>query len=598
LKPIIKAVNFIAKVKPLTFVLIILIKVIQGLFPIISLVILQKLINSVQLYFESNLDISVVFQLLFLQIGFTILNNIISKLDRYLKTVMQLKVELELKTIISKKVLHVPYEKLEDHEFYNLLQRTQGDVGSQFLGPVNNILEFITIAITIAGILSFLLQFSVIFIVILILSSFPLFLVQNKFGKDRYILTKFLTPNAREQNYIFGLFTDRKYNKEIRMNQSFNYLFKKWKFAYAKNSNEVLKQQLNQSKILLGFEMISSATFAICFFLLIYLLSNSRIRIGDFVSIVEAIQRILGSISGLSYITSSIMESNFYLNDIFTLIEIEFNNNRVTELKEYKPRNDFAVEIKNLNFKYPFTKSYAIRNINLAIKKGSTTMIVGSNGSGKSTLIKCIIGLYRNPPNTIKLFGKDIETLSEEEIYKKISIIFQDFGTYELTAFENILLGDIHNNQFNVVKAAKYADIHYDISSLKYGYRTRLGRLFEESKDLSGGQWQKLALSRAILKDSELIIFDEPTSSLDPIAEKNLFLNFKNITKEKTSIYISHRMYACHLADRIIVLKNGEIVEDGTHNELLRLNGHYAELYTNQSEMYLNPKKEVYHDFT
>lgn len=596
MKTIIKAFFTVIKIKPVAFSSIILLKLSQGFVPLLSLTILQKLINSVQFYFEDRADIMDITYILLLQIGLTIINNVISKIDQYLSTYVQLNLELEIKAKISNKILDVNYEKLEDHEFYNLIQRTQGDLGSQFLGPVNNVLEISRAIISTVTIFFFLLQFHYLFVAILVLFSIPLFIMQNKFGKDRYVLTKYLTPFAREQNYIFGLFTDRKYNKEIRVNRSFDYLFKKWRFAYSKNSDEVLKQQLSQSKKLLVLEIVSSATFASSFFLILFLLTRSSIRIGDFVSIVEAVQRVLGSISGLSYMTSSLKESVFYLRDIYSILEIPEKNFPQSKQQVELEYNN-VIEVKNLNFKYPFMEKNVLKEINLEIEKDSTIMIVGSNGSGKSTLIKCLIGLYNIPEDTISLFGKDITSLSDREIYQRTSVIYQDFGTYEFTAYENILLGDSASGEQKVMDSAVKADIHNYIDNLDRGYETRLGRLFEGSKDLSGGQWQKIALARSILRDSELIILDEPTSSLDPIAERNLFLKFKSITEGKTSIYISHRMYACHLADNIIVLDDGRIVEKGTHSQLLAKKGHYANLYNNQSEMYKETNREMDYEY-
>jgi ABC-type multidrug transport system fused ATPase/permease subunit len=436
------------------------------------------------------------------------------------------------------------------------------------------------------------MKFHILFLVILTIFTIPLLILQNKFGQSRYWLTKYLTPSAREQGYIFSLFLDRKYNKEIRLNQSFNYLFDIWKLSYKNNTDEVLKQSLDQNKKLVGLDILSSLTFAASFFLILFLLSNARIRIGDFVSVMEAIQRVLGSVQGLSYITSNLKESTYYLKDIFIILEMP-SKQKNSSTESVVSNKETIIEIKNLEFKYPFSETNILKNINLEVNRGDNIIIVGSNGSGKSTLIKCLIGLYEIPNNKIKLFGKDINMLTEEEIYRKVSVIYQDFGTYEMTAFQNILLGDTEQGEKAIVDAAKKAETDEFISSLSSGYQTRLGRLFESSKDLSGGQWQKIALARAMVKDSELIILDEPTSSLDSIAEKKLFLKFKDITEGKTSIYISHRMYACHLADYIIVLKDGEIIEKGNHHELIEKAGHYKELYNNQSDMYKQGEMEM-----
>lgn len=247
------------------------------------------------------------------------------------------------------------------------------------------------------------------------------------------------------------------------------------------------------------------------------------IRIGDFVSVLEAIQRVLGVIHGLSYITSNLKENTYYLKDVFSILEMPNKHKNINKELVYTNTTDPILEINNLDFKYPLSQNKVLKNINLRVNKGDTVIIVGSNGSGKSTLIKCLMGLYEIPDNKINLFGKDINLLTEKEIYGKVSVIYQDFGTYEMTAFQNILLGDTTKEKDAIVESAKKAETDEYIRSLTNGYETKLGRLFEGSKDLSGGQWQKLALARAMLKDSELIIFDEPTSSLDSIAEKNCF---------------------------------------------------------------------------
>ncbi|WP_370296303.1 ABC transporter ATP-binding protein [Rossellomorea marisflavi] len=585
-----KSFGIILKVNKLSFLLLGISKIIQGFIPFVTLTVLQKLINSVELYLKNETAISYIIILLSIQISLTIFSNFQIKLEEYLSSVIQMNTELHLKAKLSLKLMNVSYQKLEDPEFHNLIQRTQGDIGSQFLNPINSFLDLVKSAITLFSVLYFLMKFHYGFFIIFLLFGLPLFIMQYRFGQNRYWLTKYLTPDAREQGYIFGLFTERQYNKEIRINQSFKFLFTKWKRSYENNRNAYLKQQRLQSVKLLLLDIVNSLAFVASFLLIISLLIQSKVRIGDFVSIVEATQRSLGTISGLSYVISNLKESTQFLGDVFTILAVPESRGRK---EPYESSVDFILDVENLSFTYPNTTNPALNNISLKVCQGETIMVVGSNGSGKSTLVKCISGLYKIEQGGMKLWGEDVNNLSHDFIAKKIALVPQDFGKYEFTAEENILLGSVMNKQKrNIKEAAEKSGIHNYINSLPKGYETRLGRLFSESEDLSGGQWQKLALARALIKEAELYILDEPTSSLDPIAERDLFLKFKEITKNRTSIFISHRMYACHLADRIIVMDKGEIIEQGSHNELFKLKGVYYEMYLNQSKMYKEGNEE------
>ena len=247
------------------------------------------------------------------------------------------------------------------------------------------------------------------------------------------------------------------------------------------------------------------------------------------------------------------------------------------------------IEFRNVSFRYPGTNRDVIKNVNLVIEPGETVVLVGLNGAGKTTLIKLLTRLYDPTEGIILLDGRDIREYDTSELYAMFGIIFQDFGKYAVTVEENIRFGDIHKNAgMDEVRAAAIQSSADDyIQSLPNGYETPLMRIFEKNgTELSGGQWQKLAIARAFYADSDVIILDEPTASLDPLAEQEIFNQFDRLRASKTTIFVSHRLSSATIADKIVVLEYGRVVECGSHADLMELNGKYHELFSVQADRY------------
>jgi len=244
--------------------------------------------------------------------------------------------------------------------------------------------------------------------------------------------------------------------------------------------------------------------------------------------------------------------------------------------------------LEYVSFKYSNKESYALKNICLKVEPGKTIAIVGENGAGKSTLVKVLSKLYAVTEGSIYFDGVNYKNITTDTLQKKISVLFQDYILFNISAKENIWFGNINSeiNENKCIDAAKRANIHQDIEKLPKGYNTILGKLFENSSEISIGQSQKLALARAFYKEAELLILDEPSSALDAKSEFEIFQNFKLLSKDKTTIYISHRFSTVKLADCIYVMEQGEIIESGTHNELIALKGKYQKMYQMQATSY------------
>ncbi|MGG1513743.1 ATP-binding cassette domain-containing protein, partial [Brevibacillus agri] len=247
-----------------------------------------------------------------------------------------------------------------------------------------------------------------------------------------------------------------------------------------------------------------------------------------------------------------------------------------------------VIFIKNLSFKYPKSNQLVLNGITIHIRPGEKVAIVGDNGSGKSTLVKCLMGLYQVEKGSVFYDDIDIVNIDNCDLHKNMTAIFQDFMKYAFTVMDNISFGDIHNtHDFELVKRIGIqTGVDDFVKKMPKDYDTLLGKILGEGEDLSGGQWQKIAIARSLFRDSKILILDEPTSSLDPLKELEVYEQFNSMTNGKTVIFISHRMAAARMADKIIVLKNGKVAECGTHDDLMFLKSEYYQMYSVQAKWY------------
>jgi ATP-binding cassette subfamily B protein len=292
------------------------------------------------------------------------------------------------------------------------------------------------------------------------------------------------------------------------------------------------------------------------------------------------IKDFLGSLSGL-------YEDSLFIGDVFEFLSLEENVRAIPPVKKI-PVFSQKISVDNLSFSYPGSDTKVIDNISFEVKKGEILAVVGPNGAGKSTLVRLLCRLYDPLSGSVLYDGIDIRNFDPEEYRKMLSVVFQDFMLYNISAGENIRLGDVEKTDADrsIPKAASVTGINELISKLPKGYSTVIGTLFEDSRELSWGEWQKIALSRAIFREAPVLILDEPSSALDADTEYDIFKRFREIVKERTSILISHRFTNVSLADRIIVLEKGSVAETGTHKELMRRKGAYYSMYSKQSKRF------------
>jgi ATP-binding cassette subfamily B protein len=293
----------------------------------------------------------------------------------------------------------------------------------------------------------------------------------------------------------------------------------------------------------------------------------------------------------ISTSVAGLYDDSLFSGDIFEFLNLKENISSANYETGVSPLK-LSVDLENVSFTYPGSEIPALKRVSLTVKKGEIIAVVGHNGAGKSTLVKLLCRLYEAESGVIRYDGKDIRSLNPEEYKKNFSVIFQDFMLYNLPAGENIRLGNIHSEDGNksIEEMAKLTGIHGLLSKLPSGYDTVIGNLFDHSRELSVGEWQKIALARALFRDSSILILDEPSGALDTDSEYEIFSKFRELVGDRTVILISHRFTNIKLADRIVVLEQGSVAEEGTHSELLKAKGLYYSMYTKQAGRFSDEK--------
>ncbi|HHP1091135.1 ABC transporter ATP-binding protein [Bacillus thuringiensis] len=322
--------------------------------------------------------------------------------------------------------------------------------------------------------------------------------------------------------------------------------------------------------------------------LLVFQIKQGKLTVGDYVALMSAIITIQSTLGSIGMNVGKIFEINLYVKNLFEFLQLK-NPLQNKEKTLSFPESDFSkIEVKNLSFNYPNQNQTTLKNINFTIKRGERIAIVGENGAGKTTLTNCLLGLYIPSNGGIYFDNININNIKISSLRKNISAVFQDFVKYHYTIRENVGFGnleDLHNNE-KIYSGLHQVNLDSLINKFPLGIDAILGKEFKNGQDLSGGQWQRIAIARAFLSEAEILILDEPTSAIDPKAELEIFNCFQNLAQGKTAFMISHRLGPARLADKILVLKEGILVEQGTHEDLMKLNGEYTRMYNAQANMY------------
>lgn len=596
-----KLFNLVWKYGKSLFLASVFIKIALGASPLATLFIVQEVINRVtDLIQGDSVHYLPILFLLLLQFAVTVFISIFNHVDTILSLHLEVRLDYNISKKVSLKSISVPYSYFELSQFYDHQNRIKnGNIGNRLMVPIKAILDVFSFLISIASYIFFLATIHWGLVVIGIIAFLPILLIKAKFGSAKFYLMRYQTPAAREASYITSLLNNRQSAKEIRLFKLGDFLLQKWGYLFKKNNSESLKLARREYYSFILIDLFTALLYAGASLLLISQIGRGYLAVGQFVSTGQAISGTQSSINLIASTLARIYENQLYVEDLFKYLqyyEPMLHKNEQHEKTVHFPKKiETGLVVSNLNFYYPHSKKKALKNISFSVSPGEKVAIVGENGSGKSTLVKCLMGLYDNYEGEVTIDGIDLRKIKTSELYDHITGIFQDYMKYQFTAQENIGFGNITKlNQLDKIKVtSEKCDADSFISALPKQYESRLGRLFEEGHELSGGQWQKVALARALYKEAQIIFLDEPTASLDPLVEIELFRQFLKSTKDITTFYISHRMASARVAEKIIVLKNGEIVEYGSHEKLMSLQGEYYRMYQAQATWYLEESQIV-----
>lgn len=496
---------------------------------------------------------------------------------------------------IYEQAANAPLIRFEDSAFYDCLRRANNNLGDRLTELLNGMLlplwQF-SIAASIAGTLFVVHPW---IIPIMALGIIPSLLLQSKRAHMVYDVQRKHTLTDRLRHYYQELLTDRQAAAEVRLFDLSRFLHNRWAHSWRTREKDVLDVYKRDS----GYHAFGGfwewLSYAGALSLIIYSVVMEQATIGDLAVVISYATRFQNFLQGTVQSVGDILEHSEFLGDAFEFFALAKDQEKEPVEKISAPhieqtsntKQGLAITAQDITFTYPSRTDPVVKNVNLQIKAGEKIAIVGENGAGKTTLVKLLIGLYVPDTGEIYMVDGDIDKRPPEEVQSRVAAVFQDYAKFDLKLRENIGFGqlDAMSDDTRLHAAAHRADIldiHADLSDGWDGY---LGRKFGD-RDLSGGQWQKVALGRAYLKDADLVVLDEPTSALDPKAELALFERFVDLTENRTALMISHRLGAARLADRVIVMRDGQIIESGSHEELLNLNGEYARLFSAQAQWY------------
>jgi ATP-binding cassette subfamily B protein len=422
----------------------------------------------------------------------------------------------------------------------------------------------------------------------------PSFIASSRYGWMGYVRMRRESPERRKMYYFNRLMTDDDYNKEIKLFNLGNFFIGRYRQLadkfYEKNQRILVRRNMT-GFYWMALSLVANAGIYIYVALQAVM---SRITLGGLTLYTQTAQQVGQSFQALLDGLSNTYENNLFVSTLFEFLEYEpviTSPEKPRSFEQSPESKGLEIEFRNVSFTYPGKDpetEATLKNVSFIIQAGEAIALVGRNGAGKTTIVKLLTRLYDPDEGEILIGGRNIKEYDLKALREEIGVIFQDYVSYYLSARENIGVGRINDieNLALVNSAAQKSGADVIVEELADGYETMLGRWWKDGTQLSGGQWQKVALARAFIRDARILILDEPTSSLDARAEYEVFAKFRELTEGKTAIFISHRFSTVRLADRIFVLENGVVLEDGSHEELMMVDGRYAELFNLQAEAY------------
>jgi ATP-binding cassette subfamily B protein/ATP-binding cassette subfamily C protein len=489
--------------------------------------------------------------------------------------------------LILEKALTLELRQFEDSEFYDKLTNARREASVRPLSLVNRTFGLVQNALSLVTYGVLLINFSIGAVIVLIVAAMPAFIAETRFAGEAFRLFSWRAPETRQQHYIENLLAREDFATEVKLYQLGEMLLGRYRNIFDQLYGEDKDLTLRRGIWSYLLSLVSTFAFYIAYAWIVVEAVAGRISLGDMTMYLTVFRQGQSTFSNALTSIGGMYEDNLYLSNLYDFLEEKVTKPWGYATKGLDPQD--GIRFENISFTYPGSSKPALQNISLHLKPGEKLAIVGENGSGKTTLIKLLTRLYTPDSGRILLDGLDLQEWDVDVLRRRIGVIFQNFVRYQFTVGENIGVGDVHNleDKHRWEIAAQKGLAQTFIERLPQSFQTQLGRWFKGGQELSGGQWQKIALARAFMRShADILVLDEPTSAIDAQAEFEIFNHFRTLTQNQMVFLISHRFSTVRMADKIVVIENGEVIEQGTHQELLETGGLYARLFLLQAAGY------------
>jgi len=566
--------------------------IIGGLLPLaqayIAKLIVDGVVNSLRAQASPMEGLRVVAPFLLAEFVLVVLQAGVAQARSLTEHILHSRLNLTINTRIIRKSLDLDLAYFENAEYYDKLQNARREADWRGLQIMNGGFYLIQNLLTLASFAVVLFGFNAWLALLLFVATVPAFIAQSNYADLNFRVISWRAPEARKLNYLEYLLTDYDAVKEVKLFALGEPLLGRYATLFWTFLREDQSIAQRRSLASLGWGLLATLTYYGAYFWIVLQTLEADITLGDMTLYLMIFRNSQNTFESIFWGLSEMYENGLFMSNLFAFLELE-PKIRATPTPMPPPSSDQrGVEFRGVSFRYEGHDDWALRDVNLTIGPGEKIALVGPNGAGKTTLIKLLARLYDPTEGQILFNGVDLRDLDPGELRRRIGVIFQDFVHYHLAASENIGFGQIEalGDRPRIEASAVKSGAHPVITALPEGYETILGRWFAKGRDLSGGEWQKIALGRAFMRSCDILVLDEPTAALDAENEYQVFQQFRQLTEEKMAILISHRFSTVRMADRIYVLDDGQLREQGTHEELLARDGIYARLFTLQAQSY------------
>ncbi|MEO1340845.1 MAG: ABC transporter ATP-binding protein [Cyanobacteria bacterium J06635_13] len=518
----------------------------------------------------------------------SLIRTILNHISLYVSQIFNDRLNLHTKFVLLEKSAQLDLAHFESSEFYDTLARAQNSSSNHPVKVIQTLTGLFGQGVTLVSLLGILLQFHLAIVPLLFFTALPSFWTSIVYSGRRFWMTRMETESGRLSNYIQRVLTSPEFAKEVRLFNLGRHLLGQWQHIRLdfNGKSAAIAAEYTRMRGISGV-LVNSGFYLAYGWTLIRAIAG-RISVGDFTMYTGAFSQAQQVLPAILENIARIYESNLYVSQYFDFLNLQPQVIDAPQPKSFPQPIRTGLSIRNVSFTYPGAAQPTLCNLNLEVMPGESIALVGLNGAGKTTLLKLISRLYDVDTGEITIDGIPLTAIELGSLHQNIGVLNQDFARYQLSAKDNIGFGNLRHraNQERIEQAAVDSGADRVVNTLEAGYQTRLGKMFKDGVDLSGGQWQKIGMARAFMTDAPILILDEPTAALDAIAEYELFEKFRTLTAGKMTFFVSHRFSTVQLADRIVVLEQSRIVEIGSHQELMHNHGLYRQMFLKQASSY------------